>query len=83
MRSVLHAFYEPENCPPSGSPAQTAIGLLQDNDVGIDLAQDGENTLGVAPAIQSDRLSYVVADNPHYSQRSGAQSRARGELIRM
>ena len=40
-------------------------------------------TLQVAPAIQSDRLSYVVADNPHYSQRSGAQSRARGELIRM
>lgn len=43
------------------APSEPAVNFLQRDDVGIDLAQDAQNSLMIAAAIQTDGLVYVVA----------------------
>ena len=41
--------------------AEALVGLLQRDDVGVDLLKHVEHSMRVAPAVEPDRLVHVVA----------------------
>ena len=43
------------------APAEPLVRLLQRNDVGIDLVQDVENALRIAPPVGADGLAHIIA----------------------
>ena len=63
--------------------AEAAIGLLQTDDIGVDLAQHVEDALGPAPPIGADPLAHIVArDLDHSAQvtRKGLRGLRKGRL---
>jgi hypothetical protein len=61
--------------------AEAAIGLLQRDDIGIDLAQHLERAFGPAPPIGADRLAHIVAgDLDHAPLIAGAWGWGKGRL---
>src|SRR5436190_1737315 len=59
------------------APAKAFVGLLQGDDVGVDLAQHVENAPGIALAVEPDRLAHVVGrESDGWTAHSGANSRS-------
>ena len=62
-----------------GALAQPQVHLLKDNHVAVDLPQDPQDAVRVAPPVEPDRLVDVVTDQTHgTTYRIGARRRANG-----
>ena len=52
---------------PALAVAEEAIGFLQGDDIGIDLTQYIQDTIGIAPPVGADALANIVAGNLDHS----------------
>ena len=43
------------------APAEALVGFLKRDHVGVDLMQDVENPLRIAPPVEPDRLAHIIA----------------------